>query len=105
MTKEFRNATLVRYKHISALYRSQTGQAQAGRKFSIQRGVKQGDVLNFSMLALNSHLRDGNASFHKTGCTLVEQNVLQTCGMQMTYCCLQNHWRSLFSSWNRLYTS
>ena len=31
---------------LSALCRSQTGQVQAGRKFSIQRGVKQGDVLS-----------------------------------------------------------
>ena len=31
---------------LSALYRSQTGQVQAGRKFPIQRGVKQGDVLS-----------------------------------------------------------
>ena len=31
---------------LSALYKSQTGQMQAGRKFSIQRGVKQGDVLS-----------------------------------------------------------
>ena len=31
---------------LTTLYRSQTGQVQAGRKFSIQRGVKQGDVLS-----------------------------------------------------------
>ena len=31
---------------LSALYRSQTGQVQAGRKFPLQRGIKQDDVLS-----------------------------------------------------------
>ena len=41
-----RNATQCYISLLSALYRSQTGQVQAGRKFPIQRGVKQGDVLS-----------------------------------------------------------
>ena len=52
---------------------------------------------HFSMLALSSHLRGGSATFHHTDCTLVERSVLQTYGMQMTYYCMPNHLRSLFS--------
>ena len=43
MTKEWRQCYI---SLLSALYRLQTGQVQAGRKFSRQRGVKQGDVLS-----------------------------------------------------------
>ena len=43
------------------------------RRFRVMCSIR-----HFSMLALNSHLRDGNARSRNTGCTLVEQNVLQT---------------------------
>ena len=78
---------------LSALCRSQTGQVQAGRSFqsNVESNRVMCSVRHFSMLALNSHLRDGSASCRNTGYTLVEQNVLQTYGMQITYCCLPNH--------------
>ena len=81
---------------ISTVSITKTGQVQeVGGKFSIQRGVKQSDVLSPALF--NARLELALAQWK---CQLSQHELHiggQTYCMQMTYCFLPNDWRSLFS--------